>query len=158
MDKSDFVTLNESFGDAFSQAFASDGIFALFMTLGIMLVIALYVYYALAWQQIGRNQKYKKSWLAWIPFANVSMILQMGRFHWAWVFLFLVPLLGWLAIWILLIIAQWRIYEKSSYPGWLSLAGLLPEVGGVAHLIIVGLVAWRKNGKKKAVKRKVRKK
>ena len=69
-----------------------------------LLIAAIYIYHALAWQKIGKNQKYKRPWLAWIPFANVSMILQMGGFHWAWVFLFLVPILGWIAIMVLITI------------------------------------------------------
>ncbi|NCN86275.1 hypothetical protein GW932_00420 [archaeon] len=106
--------------------------------------VAIYVYHALAWQTIGKKQKYKRPWLAWIPFANVSMILQMGRFNWAWVFLVLIPILGWIALFILLILSMWRIFEKAKYPGWASLSMILPTVGKVLYLIVIGLVAWKK--------------
>jgi hypothetical protein len=130
-----------------------------------LFVIALYVYHALAWQKIGKNQKYKRPWLAWIPFANVSMIFQMGNFHWAWVFLFFVPILGWLAIAVLMTIAMWRIFEKSKYPGWLSISYPLSgaaKILFIAYLVIIGLVAWKdfdelvskKIAKKKASKKK----
>jgi|TARA_Y100000310_G_scaffold256634_1_gene264470 hypothetical protein len=34
-----------------------------------------------------------------IPFANSAMRLQLGKkFHWAWVFLYLIPIIGWIAI------------------------------------------------------------
>jgi len=88
--------------------------------------------------------KYKKSWLAWIPIANISMMLQLGDFHWAWVFLILIPILGWIALFVLVIIATWRIFEDLDYPGWLSLAPIIPQVGGIAHLVIIGIVAWYK--------------
>jgi hypothetical protein len=76
------------------------------------------------------------------------MVLQMGGFHWAWVFLILVPFLGAIAIMVLSIISTWRIYEKRKYPGILSLVILLsmiPFVGflaGIANLVILGMVAW----------------
>ncbi len=127
--------------------------------------LGIYIYHALAWQKIGKNQKYKRPWLAWIPFANVSMIFQMGGFHWAWVFLFLIPIVGWLAIAVLMTIAMWRIFEKSKYPGWLSVSYPLSGVAKIlfiAYLVIIGLVAWKdfdeltskKSARKKTSKKK----
>lgn len=117
----------------------------------LLVVIAVYIYSALAMMAIGKKLKYKYSWLAWIPVANISMILQMGGFGWAWVFLILIPILGWIPLWILMIIAYWRIFEKRKYPGWLSLiplAAFVPYLGtlaGIGFLIVLGLVAWRDN-------------
>ena len=97
---------------------------------------------------IAKKKKYKYPWLAWIPFANLAMILQLGLFHWAWIFLLLIPVIGWLAIYVLLIIATWRIFESLKYPGWLALFQLidvvLSGVGTIVYLVIIGVVAWRK--------------
>jgi len=114
----------------------------------IIIFLAVYIYFAVAWQKIARKLKYKKSWLAWIPFANLSMILQLGRFHWAWIFLILVPILGWIALFVLLIIATWRIFEKCGHPGWYSLSMIIPKVGSILYLIAIGLVAWTKKKKR----------
>jgi hypothetical protein len=126
-----------------------------------ILIAAIYVYHALAWQTIGKKQKYKRPWLAWIPFANISMILQMGRYHWAWVFLFLVPILGWIAILVLITIAMWRIFEKTSYPAWLSLsyplAGIL-RFFFIIYMVIIGLIAWGNMKKVKPIKKATKKK
>jgi len=114
----------------------------------LLVLLALYIYTSLALMTIGKKLKYKNSWLAWIPIANIAMILQIGEFHWAWVFLILVPILGWIPLGVLGIIATWRVYEKRNYPGWLALiplAGYLPVIGGlagIANLVIIGLVAW----------------
>ena len=120
------------------------GLFVTSVFIAILLVLAFYVYQAITWQRIGRNQKYKYPWLAWIPFANVSMVLEMGGFHWAWIFLILIPILGWIALFVLWIISLWRIFEKSNYPGWLGLAQIIPKIGSILYLIIIGLVAWKK--------------
>jgi hypothetical protein len=118
--------------------------------LGVIIVIciAIYIFTSLAWMTIGKKLRYKSPWLAWIPIANVAMMFQLGNFHWAWVFLILVPILGWIAIGVMSIIAVWRIYEKRNYPGLLSLISLLgfiPLIGwlaSIASLVVLGLVAW----------------
>ncbi len=112
--------------------------------LAVILSLAVYIYVALAWMKIAKEMNHKHPWLAWIPIANVAMIFQLGKFHWAWIFLMLVPVLGWLAIGVLAIISTWRIFEKRKYPGWFSLAGIIPKIGGILYLIALGFVAWKK--------------
>jgi len=121
------------------EGVAMAGVFALILVLGI----AFYIYTSLAWYTIGKKLKYKNNWLAWIPIVRWGMILELGGFHWAWALLVLIPILGWIPLFVLLIIATWRIYEKRKYPGWFSLAIILPEVGGVLHTIAIGFVAWK---------------
>jgi len=114
----------------------------------VVILLVLYVYTSLALMTIGKKLKYPNPWLAWIPIANGAMVLQIGGFHWAWIFLILIPILGWIPLFVLSIISFWRIYEKRKYPGWLALVPILsfvPYVGGIAgiaNLVILGLVAW----------------
>jgi len=126
----------------------SGGAIVSLITIGIFLVImvslAFYVYFALAWMTIAKKMKYKHPWLAWIPVANWAMILQLGGFHWAWIFLVLVPILGWITLMVLFVIATWRIFEKRKYPGWFSLSLVIPKVGGILYLVAIGFVAWAK--------------
>ena len=137
---------------------AAGGAFGALAALGIMVAVvflaAIYVYSSLAWMAIAKKLRYRYPWLAWIPFANSAMILQLGGFNWAWAFLWLVPILGWIAIGILLVISFWRIFEKRNYPGWLALVPLLSLVpmtegiAGIAFLIILGFVAWKDRRKR----------
>ena len=132
-------------------AILGTGILALittFLLLWIIAILAIYIYSALAWMTIGEKLKYRYPWLAWIPIANKAMILQLGGFHWAWIFLIAIPVAGWIALFVLCIIALWHIYEKRKYPGWLSLFSVFCFVPFVAFaaliatLIIWGFVAW----------------
>lgn len=116
---------------------------AIGLIVAFVVFVALYVYFALAWQTIAKRQRHKYPWLAWIPFANMSMILQMGGFHWAWIFLMLIPIAGWLAILVLLVIATWRIFEKANYPGWFSLSMIIPKIGWILYFVAIGFVAWK---------------
>ena len=121
----------------------------------VLVLAALYVYHSLAWMKIAKKMKYKKSWLAWIPVADLAMRLKLGKFHWAWVFLILIPILGWIPLGVLVVISTWRIFEKRNYPGWLSLLPLLGGVKGlgmvvwIGFLIMLGFVAWKDVKKRK---------
>ena len=125
------------------------------IVLFVIILIAVWIYTSLAWQTIGKKLKHKNSWLAWIPFARTGLVLSLGKFHWAWAFLWLIPIVGWAILTVLGIIARWRIFEIRNYPGWLALvplAGIIPLLGGlagIASLIILGFVAWKDTRKRR---------
>ena len=123
------------------------GLIVLGIFIMVLVLLAFYVYFSMAWMTIARKLKYKRSWLAWIPFANLAMILQLGKFHWAWIFLILIPILGWIALLVLLIIATWRIFEMRKYPGWFSLSMIIPQVGIILYFVAIGFVAWSDKNK-----------
>jgi TctA family transporter len=114
------------------------------ITLAAIIFLGIYVYFSMAWMNIAQKLKYKKAWLAWIPFANIAMIFQLAGIHWAWIFLFLIPVFGWIALFGMTIVATWTIFEKRKFPGWLSLFQFIPLV----YLVIIGFVAWYKQNKK----------
>ena len=138
-----------NFSDAMVAAPVLGALIGLGVAIIFLIIAAFYIYTSFVWVSIAKKLKYKNSWLAWIPFARWAMILQLGDFHWALVFLALIPILGWIALWILLIIATWRVFEKRKYPGFLALLpilGFLPAIGWLANpafLIILGFVAWK---------------
>ena len=121
---------------------------ATFIIVAFLVFVAVYIYFALSWYAIAKKRKHSKPWLAWIPVANIAMWLQMGGFHWAWIFLILIPIAGWIAVGVLFIVASWKVFEKLKYPGWLSLSPLLSIIAGglgtIAYGIVIGFVAWNK--------------
>jgi hypothetical protein len=129
--------------EAFTGGFLGGALLALGITLAIFVFAALYVYHAFAWMRIAQKLKYKHAWFAWIPFLGTAMRLQLGGFHWAWTFLYLVPVLGWIALFVLLLISYWRVFESRNYPGFFGLAMVLPDVGVPLYLISIGFVAWK---------------
>lgn len=126
------------------------------LILGFLFLIAIYVYSALAYQTIYRKSGHKRPWMAWIPIANAVPTLELGGFHWAWVFLAvaaMIPVVGFIAsiaLVVLIIVSMWRIFEKAGYAGALSLLIMIP----IANLIILGIVAWQKKTYKKIKKKK----
>jgi len=124
------------------------GLIALGITIILFLFLGFYIYSSFAWYTIAKKLKYNNAWLAWIPILNIAMVLQLGGFYWAWIFLLLGFIPGWIALFVILIIAQWRIFEKRKYPGWFSLSVIIPKVGGILYLIVIGFIAWGKGMKK----------
>ena len=124
------------------------GLIALGIITIIFLLISLYVYHSWSWMVISRKLKHKHPWLSWIPFASTALRLQLGGFHWAWVFLYLLPIVGWIALFVLLIISYWRVFEKRKYPGWFSLSMIIPKIGLVLYLTAIGFVAFKDRKKR----------
>jgi len=116
-----------------------------FLAAFIVIAIGVYVYMAFAFMTIAKKLGYGKPWLAWIPVANLFLIPILVKKHWAWGFIFLVPIVGavFYFMW------MWNIFEQRKYPGWLCLIALgsfIPVVGwlaAIANLVIIGLVAWK---------------
>jgi len=149
--------------DDFFVAGAISFVIALSLILAFLILIAVYLYFAYSWVTISRKLKHKNPNLAWIPFVNLAMMLQFGGFHWAWIFLALIPILGWIALLVLLVISTWRIFDRRGYPGWFSLSLVIPKIGLVLYLVAIGFVAFKdKRGKARVAtskpKRKKRKK
>jgi len=121
-----------------------------FILVAIFFIAVLYVYHSMAWMRIAQKLKFKKAWLAWIPFAGSAMRLHLGGFHWAWIFLILIPILGWIALIVLLTISVWRIFEKRGKHGWLGLSfpimfiPVVSWIGFITYFVIIGVVAWGK--------------
>lgn len=103
--------------------------------------IAIYAVIALALQTIAKREGHKNSWMAWIPIANIALILQLGGYHWALIFLGLIPVLGWIALLVFEIKALYKIFETEGYPGILAIVSAF-----ISPLLIImlAIIAWKK--------------
>ena len=144
----------KEFSDIALKGIGWTTLIALGIAIAVVALLALYIYKSLALMKIAKKLKHKNSWLAWIPIADIAMMLQLGGFHWAWIFLILIPIFGWIVLYVLFIIANWRIFEKCDYPGWFSLSLIIPKIGIVLYLITIGVIVWSKQSTKITVKKK----
>lgn len=133
---------------------ADAAMFAVFFLFLLLIIIPIYIYKSAVWYTLAKKLGYENAWIAWIPIARWALILQVGGFHWAWVFLVLIPILGWIALGVLIIISNWIIFKRRNYPGWLCLFVLIPEVGHLINLFIIGFVAFKDKVKKSFVGKK----
>ncbi len=110
----------------------------------LLIIIAAYVYTALALMTIAKKTKTKNAWLAWIPIANIYLMTQIAKLP-AWltliVLLPIIPYIGGIALIAASVYLWWKIAEVRNYPGWIALLMLIPLV----NFIIIGIIAWRDN-------------
>ncbi|MFS0868246.1 DUF5684 domain-containing protein [Microbacterium sp. 179-B 1A2 NHS] len=109
--------------------------------LGIVLVVGLYVWVALALSAMFRKMG-EEQWRAWVPFVNAATLLKWGGFS-PWLVLFmLVPGLGTTAVGVLVLISVHRLNPGFGYGGGLTvLAVFLFPVW--ATILGFGPAQWR---------------
>jgi hypothetical protein len=91
----------------------------------IVLSIILYLWMALALSALFRKAG-EEGWKGWVPFLNHAVILRLGGFSPWLILLILIPVLGQLAVWVLLVMAAHRINRSFGYgAGMTVLAALL---------------------------------
>ena len=96
--------------------------------------VAIYVYISLALMTIADKTSTPNSWLAWIPIANLFLMLNVAKKPAWWLVLFLIPLVN-----IVIAIIVWMaVAEARHKPNWWGIVMIVPVVG----LIVPGYLAW----------------
>jgi len=95
---------------------------------------AAYVYMSLALQTIADKTKTQNSWLAWIPIANLVLMLNIAKKPMWWIILFFVPVVNF----VILIMVWMAVAEARGKPSWWGILTIVP----VANLIVPGVLAW----------------
>lgn len=127
-------------------------LFGLIALVGL-LAIALYVYGSLALMTIAKRTKTENAWLAWIPIANIYLMMRIGKLPtWSlalWALIF-VPMLGGLTAAGMNVWYWWMIAERRGKEGWWGILMLVP----ILNLVLLGILAWGEDEKKPAAKKK----
>ncbi|HWX54307.1 MAG TPA: DUF5684 domain-containing protein [Verrucomicrobiae bacterium] len=100
----------------------------------VVIGLAFYVYLALAVQTIATKTNTQNAWLAWIPIANIFLLLMIAQKPLWWFILFLIPLVSL----VMSIIVWMAVAEKRGKPSWWGILLIVPFVG----LIVPGYLAW----------------
>jgi hypothetical protein len=104
------------------------------MLVSLVVVIAAYVYFALALKTIAEKTNTENPWWAWIPIVQVVLSLNIARKPVWWIVLMFVPLVN-----IVITVIVWMaIAEARDKPSWWGIMVLVP----VANLIVPGYLAW----------------
>jgi hypothetical protein len=130
------VTLLSASG-AFAQEYRSPaanpmtgGTAVFFLLVGL----AVYVYTALAVKTIAEKTSTENPWLAWIPIANIILLLNIAKKPIWWILLCFVPLVN-----IIIFIMVWMaVAEARGKPSWVGVLMIVPFVGA----IVPGYLAW----------------
>lgn len=118
-----------------NAAAAGGAIFAgMFLFVFLVFALAMYLYTALCLQTIARKTNTADSWLAWIPIANLILMLKIARKPLWWILLCLIPLVNV----VIMVIVWMEIAKARNKPQWWGILMLVP----VANLIAPGYLAF----------------
>lgn len=110
------------------------------VAISLLLAAALYVWTALALAAVFRKSG-REAWKAWVPFLNMAVLLELGELSGWLVLVVLVPGVGSLALWVLVVIACHRVGRSFGFgPGMTVLAALLLPVW--ASVVGFGSARW----------------
>ncbi len=110
---------------------ALSGVLLLFV---VVFGLGMYVYMALALQTIATKTGTANEWLAWIPIANLFLMLSIAKKPMWWFLLFLIPLVGA----VMAIIVWMAVAEARGKPNWWGILVIVPLV----NFVVPGYLAW----------------
>lgn len=105
-----------------------------FLFIFCIVLLVAYVYHALALQTIATKTNTENGWLAWIPIANLILMLNIARKPIWWIILFFIPLVGF----VMLVLVWMGIAEARNKPNWWGILMIVPPV----NIIVPGYLAW----------------
>ena len=125
------ITASAQTDEDTARIFALGGTFFLFF---VVFGLGFYVYHSLALQAIGTKTNTENPWLAWIPIANIILMLNIAKKPLWWIILFIIPLVN-----IVVSIMVWmEIAKARGKPDWWGIMVIVP----IMNLIMPGYLAW----------------
>ncbi len=123
-----------------------------FLVFLLILIIVIYIYSTIAMMAIAKKANHPHPALVWIPLVGPLLVTsQIAKMPWWPILLLLgtwIPIAGYaftLAFLIFSFIWIWKTFEAVNKPGWWVLLSLIPLVGTVIYLILLGVAAWSKD-------------
>ena len=107
-----------------------------FMFAYLVMFAILYVYFGLALMIIANKTNTANAWMAWIPIANIILMLEIAKKPIWWIVLMFIPFVN-----IVVGIIVWMaVAEARGKPGWIGVMLIVPVVG----LVVPGYLAFSK--------------
>lgn len=122
------------------------GAFALVI---FLVAIVFYVYFALCLMKIANRTNTLNAWMAWVPIAQIVLMLQIAKKPIWWIILFLIPIVN-----VVFAVIVWMAIAKTlGRPEWMGillgvspLLSIIPVVGAIASIaafaVILGMFAF----------------
>lgn len=109
------------------------------LTFGFFGVFALglYIYMGLTLMTIGKKLNFESPWMAWVPIANIYMMLKIADLPgWTLILLF-IPFINFLFTFFMIYVWM-KIAEKRGFESWVGILMIVPVIG----IAVPGYIAW----------------
>jgi hypothetical protein len=108
--------------------------------IGLILFLAIYAFLGWLLYRIGRKLGYYRSWYAWIPFANLYMLVDLsyrstGKWFLLIIILGLIPIANLVSL-VMMIIVYMDISERCGKGRWWGLLWIIPVIDLVIIFIL----------------------
>jgi len=115
------------------------GLLAAFAGVMLFVWLAIYAYMGLCLHLIAKKTNTSPAWLAWIPIANLILLLMISEKPMWWIVLAFIPIINivWVVLWILVWMA---IAEKRGKPAITGVLMIVP----ILNIFILGYLAFSK--------------
>lgn len=99
--------------------------------------IGMYIYMGLALMTIGKKLGFEQAWMAWVPIANLYMMLKLADQRGWMLILAFIPFLNF--FFMFYVIYVWmKIAEKRGFESWVGILMIVPVIG----VAVPGYIAW----------------
>jgi hypothetical protein len=111
-------------------------IFLVVMLTWLLVVAAIYIYYAICLMKIAKKTGTANGWFAWIPILNLILMIQVAKKPMWWILMFLIPFVN-----IIFSIIVWMaVAEAVKKPSWWGIMVIVP----IMNLVMPGYLAFSK--------------
>ena len=141
-------------GEQIAPLIAESGSGEILVFGGILLIalivgLVVYLYVSFALMTLAKKMKMERSWLAFIPVANLYLMSKMAKMHW-WPVLLVIgtffseinEFFGF-ALTVFAVIWMWKIFEEFKKPGWWAILMPIPFLS-IIYWVLLGITAWGK--------------
>jgi len=97
-----------------------------------------YVYPALCYHMIAKKTNTSPAWLAWIPIANVVLMLMIAEKPIWWIVLLFIPFVNIIWLFVFMVLVHMSMAERRGKPAWLGILAIL----GPVYFVIIGYLAF----------------
>jgi hypothetical protein len=107
-----------------------------FFLIMLVVCVGIYAYFGYCFMTIAKKTNTENAWLAWVPIANIYLMVMIARKPVWWVVLFFIPVVSIVAA----IVVMMGIAEACGKPGWIGILMIVPGV----NLAVPGYLAFSK--------------
>ncbi len=112
------------------------GLMAMMSGFTLIFLIVFYIYASVCLYLIAKKTGVSNPWLAWIPLANLWVMVTAAGKEWWWILLMFVPLVG-----VAVVVYLWMcITENVGKDKWLGLLIMVP----IVNMVWMGILAFSK--------------
>ncbi|MDL9979146.1 DUF5684 domain-containing protein [Microbacterium sp. ASV49] len=113
----------------------NDSAYTAALTVDLVVGVAAYVWMGLALSTVFRKAR-EKGWKAWVPFLNGFTLLELGGYSGWFILLALIPVIGWIALLVVSIMAYYRINVSFGFGAGMTVLAVL------LTLVWFSVLAW----------------